>query len=136
MKQSADLKLVSKVFRECEKEMKRFDAINCMNEPPMIPDEEGRRGVPTDVLAEHLLLFLTNVRLRDILKLKKSSYQEWSEEYARSLIEASKLEGFDGVEALYVLEKEMSNSSSSAESADLSTGDNCEGSVNLGTLNF
>lgn len=108
---SSYARLLTKIFIECDFELKVFNELNQMNEFPMIeaaPKAELRK----DKLVEDLLLFLTNIRLRDILKLKKTSYQVWTEEYEERMKSSS--EELLKVEDLFVLDKEIIISSSSS----------------------
>lgn len=118
LEQSPYKRLITRIYIECDVELKIFNEINNMNEYPMIP-EPPKQDRPIDILMEDLLLFLTNIRLRDILKLKKNAYQVWTEEYARSIAKSNADDLYE-IEALYMPQnKEMSSSNSSiADSSD------------------
>lgn len=102
-------RLLTKIFIGCDFELEVFNEINKMNEYPMI-DAAPHQELRKDRLTEDLLLFLTNVRLRDVLKLKKHTYEVWTEEYAKNVEEVSKAVA---VEELFV--PELFNISSSTE---------------------
>lgn len=116
------IRLIIKAFIECDVELKIFNEINKMNEEPMIPEVFIKQSRPQEILLEDLLLFLTNIRLRDILKLKKDHYQMWTEEYAKSLAKSDE-EALLEVEALYVTEMDLSSSNSSNH---VDSNDSCE----------
>lgn len=126
LEQSPYKRLITKIYIECDVELKIFNEINKMNEYPMIP-EAPKQERPIDILMEDLLLFLTNIRLRDILKLKKNTYQMWTEDYARSIAKSNADELLE-IEALYMPEnKEMGSSNSSTADSNDSCRDNPQG---------
>lgn len=108
-------RFLTKTFLACEFELKVFNELNKMNEFPMIenaPQQELRK----DKLVEDMLLFLTNVRLCDILKLKKSKYEVWTENY-RKCAHISSEESVK-VEDLYLTQNSLTSTSESNKSTD------------------
>lgn len=114
-------RLITKAFIECDAELRAFSKVNKLNEYPMIA-EAVKQERPRDILMEDLLLFFTNIGIRDILKLKKGMYQVWTEDNTDSLTKSNKDNALE-VENLYVPEnKEMSSSNSS----DTDSVESCE----------
>lgn len=120
-------RLLTKIFIGCDFELEVFNELNNMNESPMIK-EAPQQDLRKDKLTEDLLLYLTNIRLRDVLKLKKHSYEVWTEEYRKN-IETISEEAVDGIEELFVPEMFKSSSDTDDEiSSSSNTDDDISGS--------
>lgn len=113
-----DKKLLVKVFTVCRDELEAFNDLNRMNDHPMIEEEHEnvRQGGVKWLLFEDVLLFLTNLRIRDILGLKKREYLLPTDEYFSGgpKVSASFSEEEVEVEVLYPAERDISSSSSSS----------------------
>lgn len=109
-------RIINKVFIRCGVDLRIFNDINKMNEPPMI-EEAPIQDLHKNMLVEDLLLFLTNIRLRDILKMKKKSFEMWNQESEKDLENHCEndadAEVMLEIEALFASREKMRSSDSS-----------------------